>query len=149
MPAGDRRGPRSPLTPIVESVPNISEGRRRDVLDAVLAAVRRSGAVSVLDFSSDPDHNRSVLTLAGAPEAVRAAILALVAACVERIDLRSHTGAHPRMGAVDVVPIVPIRGITMQECVLLARDLLSRLLDCCHREARLKGHRDQSGFSET
>jgi len=79
--------------------------------------------VSVLDFSSDPDHNRSVLTLAGAPEAVRAAILALVAACVERIDLRSHTGAHPRMGAVDVVPIVPIRGITMQECVLLARDL--------------------------
>jgi glutamate formiminotransferase len=123
MAAGDGRGPRAPLTPIVESVPNFSEGRRREVIDAVLDAVRRSGPVSVLDFSSDPDHNRSVLTLAGAPEAIRAAILALVAACVEHIDLRTHKGAHPRMGAVDVIPLVPIRGLTMQECVALARDL--------------------------
>lgn len=123
MEAGDGRGTPAPLTPIVESVPNFSEGRRREVIDAVLEAVRKSGPVSVLDFSSDPDHNRSVLTLAGTPEAVYAASLALVAACVERIDLRVHAGAHPRMGAVDVLPLVPIRGITMQECVALARKL--------------------------
>src|SRR2546428_13548386 len=123
MGAGGVRGRRSPLTPVVESVPNFSEGRRREVIDAVLDAVRRGGPVSVLDLSSDPDHNRSVLTLAGAPQAMRAALLALVAACVERIDLRSHKGAHPRMGAVDVIPLVPIRGVTMQECVALAREL--------------------------
>ena len=123
MGAAGVRGRRSPLTPVVESVPNFSEGRRREVIDTVLDAVRRSGPVSVLDFSSDPDHNRSVLTLAGTPEAIRAASLALVAACVERIDLRAHTGAHPRMGAVDVIPLVPIRGFAMQDCVALARDL--------------------------
>ena len=123
MEAGDGPGPRAPLTPVVECVPNFSEGRRREVIDAILDAVRRSGPVSVLDFSSDSDHNRSVLTLAGSPEAIHAACLALVAACIERIDLRVHTGAHPRMGAVDVIPLVPIRGFPMQECVALARDL--------------------------
>ena len=123
MEPGDLRGLRAPLTPIVESVPNFSEGRRREVIDAVLDAVHRSGPVSILDFSSDPDHNRSVLTLAGTPEAVRAALLALVAACVERIDLRAHRGAHPRMGAVDVIPLVPIRHLAMQDCIALARDL--------------------------
>ena len=123
MEAGDGPGPRAPLTPVVECVPNFSEGRRREVIDAILDAVRRSGPVSVLDFSSDSDHNRSVLTLAGSPEVIRAACLALVAACIDRIDLRVHTGAHPRMGAVDVLPLVPIRGLAMLDCVLLARDL--------------------------
>jgi glutamate formiminotransferase len=123
MATGDGQADTAALPPIVESVPNFSEGRRREVIDAVLETVRRSGPVSVLDFSADPDHNRSVLTLAGAPAAVRAALLALVASCVERIDLRTHTGAHPRMGAVDVIPIVPIRGVTMPECAALARDL--------------------------
>ncbi|HYS05023.1 MAG TPA: glutamate formimidoyltransferase [Candidatus Dormibacteraeota bacterium] len=123
MEAGDGPGPRAPLTPVVECVPNFSEGRRREVIDAILDAVRRSGPASVLDFSSDSDHNRSVLTLAGSPEAIHAACLALVAACIERIDLRAHTGAHPRMGAVDVLPLVPIRGLAMRDCVLLARDL--------------------------
>src|SRR2546426_7022840 len=105
-----RRPPRSTLFPT---------RRSSDLLDAV----HRSGPVSVLDFSSDSDHNRSVLSLAGSPEAIRAACLALVAACIERIDLRVHTGAHPRMGAVDVLPLVPIRGLAMRDCVLLARDL--------------------------
>ncbi|OLD66517.1 MAG: glutamate formimidoyltransferase [Acidobacteria bacterium 13_1_40CM_2_68_10] len=123
MAAGDGQAHVVPLPPIIESVPNFSEGRRRDVIDAVLDVVRRSGPVSILDFSADPDHNRSVLTLAGAPPAIRAALLALVASCVERIDLRSHQGAHPRMGAVDVIPLVPIRGVRMQDCVALARDL--------------------------
>lgn len=123
MTAGEPTAARAIPPPIVESVPNFSEGRRREVIDAVLQAVRRSGPVLVLDLSSDPDHNRTVLTLAGTPRQVRAAIEALVAACVERIDLRAHRGAHPRMGAVDVVPIVPIRGVTMEECVALAREI--------------------------
>src|SRR3990167_5479425 len=94
----DRPEPPAASAPsLVESVPNFSEGRRRAVIDAILAAVRRSGPVRCLDFSSDPDHNRSVLTLAGHPDAVRAALEALVLACVERLDLRAHQGGHPRM----------------------------------------------------
>ena len=108
---------------LIETVPNISEGRRKDVIDAIVEAVRRSGPVRLLDLSSDPDHNRSVVTLAGEPEAVRSALEALVAASVERIDLRRHTGHHPRMGAVDVIPLVPIRDVGMEECVRLARSL--------------------------
>ena len=120
----DRPEPPAASAPsLVESVPNFSEGRRRAVIDAILAAVRRSGPVRCLDFSSDPDHNRSVLTLAGHPDAVRAALEALVLACVERLDLRAHQGGHPRMGAVDVIPLVPIRGVTMEDCVRMARDL--------------------------
>ena len=124
MPSGEGSGSRAGTSlPLVESVPNFSEGRRRDVIEAVVAGVRRSGPVTVLDLSSDPDHNRSVLTLAGPPEVIRTALLALVDGCVERIDLRAHTGAHPRMGAVDVIPLVPIRGLAMQDCIDLARDL--------------------------
>jgi len=106
---------------LVECVPNFSEGRRREVIEVVANAVRRSGPVRLLDLSSDPDHNRSVLTMAGDPESVRLAALALVAACVEHIDLTAHRGRHPRMGSVDVIPFVPIRGVSMQDCVALAR----------------------------
>ncbi len=123
MPAGGPDGARPAAPALIESVPNFSEGRRREVIEAILEAVRRSGPVSILDASSDADHNRSVLTLAGAPAVVRAALLALVEACVERIDLRSHRGGHPRMGAIDVIPLVPIRGAAMQDCIDLARDL--------------------------
>ncbi len=99
---------------ILECVPNFS---------AIRDAVARSGPVRILDLSSDSDHNRSVLTLAGDPAALAAAVEALVAACVERIDLNRHQGRHPRMGAVDVIPLTPIRGATMQDCVRLARSL--------------------------
>lgn len=109
--------------PIIECVPNFSEGRRADVIEAILAAVRNSGPAHILDHSSDADHNRTVLTLAGEPAAVRAAVEAMFAVCVERIDLTTHKGHHPRMGAVDVVPIVPIRGIEMKDCVALAREM--------------------------
>lgn len=108
---------------LIESVPNFSEGRRPDVIAAIVEAVRRSGPVRLLDLSSDPDHNRSVLTLAGDPASVLSALNALVAACVELIDLRGHTGHHPRMGAVDVVPLVPIRDVGMADCVGMARAL--------------------------
>jgi glutamate formiminotransferase len=108
---------------IIECVPNISEGRRAEVVSAVADAVRRSGPARLIDVSSDADHNRSVLTLAGDPGPVGAAALALVDACVERIDLREHRGGHPRMGAADVVPFVPVRGVTMEDCVRLARSV--------------------------
>jgi glutamate formiminotransferase / 5-formyltetrahydrofolate cyclo-ligase len=114
---------RRAASPLIESVPNFSEGRRAEVVSAIVESVQRSGPVSIIDLSSDADHNRSVLTLAGPPSAVRSGLEALVTACVERIDLRSHKGGHPRMGAVDVIPLVPIRGAAMQDCVALAREL--------------------------
>jgi glutamate formiminotransferase len=114
---------------IVECVPNISEGRREEVLAAVRAAVRDSGPGRLIDVSRDPDHNRAVFTIAGAPEGVRRAVEALVAVCVERIDLTRHRGRHPRMGAVDVIPFVPVRGVTMDDCVRLARQVGAAIAD--------------------
>src|SRR5512132_78517 len=109
--------------PIVESIPNVSEGRRPDVIERFAAAVRAVPGVRLLDYSSDPSHNRSVFTLVGDAAAVKAATLALFEQAVAAIDLRTHRGEHPRLGAVDVVPFVPIEGVTMQECVALARDV--------------------------
>src|SRR6185436_10153172 len=98
---------------LIESVPNISEGRRPEVVEAAVEALRACPGVRVLDVQSDADHNRSVLTLVGDASALRAAVLALFEAVVPRIDLRSHQGEHPRLGAVDVVPFVPIEGVSM------------------------------------
>jgi glutamate formiminotransferase len=102
-------------------IPNVSEGRRPDVVSALDASLRDTSGVHVLDASADADHHRSVFTLAGDGEALHQAILALFAAAIARIDLRVHAGAHPRLGAVDVVPFVPIGGTTMAECVAVAR----------------------------
>ncbi len=111
-------------TKIIESVPNFSEGRRPEVVQAIVDAVRAApGGARVLDISSDADHNRSVLTLAGEEGEVRASILRLFEAALERIDLRTHRGEHPRLGAVDVVPFVPVKGVSMADCVQLARSL--------------------------
>lgn len=107
---------------IIECIPNISEGRRQDVLEACAAAIRGAG-VSLLDVKPDPVHHRTVYTYAGAPDAVRAATLALFDTALAHIDLRQHQGEHPRMGAVDVVPFVPIEGATMADCVAMARDV--------------------------
>jgi glutamate formiminotransferase len=106
---------------LIECVPNVSEGRRADVVDALAAAVRAVDGVSLLDRSSDPAHNRSVFTVAGETEPLRKAVLALFEVAVGAIDLRSHSGAHPRLGAVDVVPFIPISDVTMADCVALAR----------------------------
>ncbi len=108
---------------IIECVPNISEGRRADVVEACVDAIRRTPGVRVLDYSSDASHNRSVLTLAGDAAPLTAAVLALYEAAVPRIDLREHRGEHPRVGAVDVVPFVPIEGVAMEACVALAREV--------------------------
>jgi glutamate formiminotransferase / formiminotetrahydrofolate cyclodeaminase len=106
---------------LVECVPNFSEGRRSEVIDAIVAEARARN-VRVLDIESDPDHNRSVLTFVGDPEAVREAALAVSAKAIELIDLNKHKGQHPRMGAVDVIPFVPISDVTMAECIQLTKD---------------------------
>lgn len=111
---------------IIECIPNISEGRRQDVLDACTSAVTATG-VKLLDVKPDASHNRTVLTFAGSPDQVRAAVLALFDTALPLIDLRTHSGEHPRMGAVDVVPFVPIEGVTMADCVAMARELGAEL----------------------
>ena len=109
--------------PIIESIPNVSEGRRPDVIERLAKAIRATPGVRLLDHSADASHNRSVFTLAGDAAAVKAATLALFDVALETIDLREHSGEHPRLGAVDVVPFVPIEDVTMAECVALARDV--------------------------
>jgi len=111
---------------IIECIPNVSEGRRTDVLDACAAAIRGAG-VHLLDVKPDASHNRTVYTFAGEPAAVRAAVLALFGAAIPAIDLRSHSGEHPRLGAVDVTPFVPIEGATMADCVALAKDVAAEV----------------------
>jgi glutamate formiminotransferase / 5-formyltetrahydrofolate cyclo-ligase len=108
---------------IIECVPNISEGRRADVVATITDGLGRIAGVRVLDIQSDPSHHRSVLTLAGAPEPLKEAVLKLFEHAVRAIDLRAHKGEHPRLGAVDVVPFIPIEGATMAECVALAREV--------------------------
>jgi glutamate formiminotransferase / 5-formyltetrahydrofolate cyclo-ligase len=108
---------------IIESVPNVSEGRRPDVIARLVDAVRSVPGVRLLDHSSDSSHNRSVLTLAGDAEPLKAATLALFEQATSAIDLRQHSGEHPRVGAVDVVPFVPIEGASMEDCVRLAKEV--------------------------
>jgi glutamate formiminotransferase / 5-formyltetrahydrofolate cyclo-ligase len=108
---------------VIECVPNISEGVDRERIDAVAGAVRATPGIRLLGVSSDPSHNRSVLTFVGDAGAIRAAVDALFAAALPRIDLTRHKGEHPRMGAVDVVPLIPIRGATVEDCVGLSREI--------------------------
>jgi len=107
---------------IIECVPNVSEGRDTRSIEAITAAVRSTPGVRLLDVSSDASHNRSVLTFVGDAPAIRAGVSALFRAALERIDLRRHEGEHPRMGAVDVVPFIPVRGSSVDECVALSRE---------------------------
>lgn len=112
---------------LVECVPNFSEGRRADVIAAIVDAMRAVPEARVLDFESDADHNRSVVTLVGPPGAVQEAAFQGIKTAAMLIDLDTHRGAHPRLGATDVVPFVPISGVTMADCVALARDLGRRV----------------------
>lgn len=115
--------------PIIECIPNVSEGRRAEVVERLASAIRQVPGVRLLDFSSDASHNRSVFTFAGDAAGVRAAVLALYEHAVPAIDLRQHSGEHPRLGAVDVVPFVPIEGVTMAECVALAKEVGAEVAD--------------------
>src|SRR5262245_1632693 len=115
--------------PVIECVPNVSEGRRMEVVNALVDAVRRTPSVRLLDYSSDTAHNRSVLTMAGDATSLKGAVVALFEAALPRIDLRQHTGEHPRLGAVDVVPFVPIADVTMDDCVRLAKETAAEVAD--------------------
>jgi glutamate formiminotransferase len=105
---------------LIECVPNFSEGRDAATVDAIVTAMAATPGAVVLDRESDADHNRSVVTLAGEPEAVASAALAGVGKALELIDLTKHSGEHPRIGATDVLPFVPVEGVPIQECVALA-----------------------------
>jgi glutamate formiminotransferase / formiminotetrahydrofolate cyclodeaminase len=117
---------------LVECVPNFSEGRRKDVIDAIAGAIRSVEGVTLLDVESNADHNRSVISFVGEPGRVKEAAFAGAEKAVELIDLNHHKGEHPRMGAVDVVPFVPISGVNMEDCVRLAKDFGRELGEKLH-----------------
>jgi len=106
---------------MIECVPNFSEGARTDVIESIAAKVRSTAGVRVLDLQSDASHNRSVLTLVGDADSLALGVLTLVGACLAAIDLRSQRGEHPRLGAVDVIPFIPLEGATLGDCSALAR----------------------------
>lgn len=108
---------------IMECVPNFSEGRDKAKVEKIADAFRGKEGVKLLDYSSDADHNRSVITVVGEPEALKTAVIDAVGRAVKLIDLTQHSGQHPRMGAVDVVPFIPIRNVTMEEAVVLSKEV--------------------------
>jgi len=114
---------------LIESVPNYSEGRRLDVVDRLAAAVSGSDGVDLIDRTSDASHNRSVLTMAGEASAVERALEATIEVAIDAIDMEHHTGEHPRIGAVDVIPFVPLGTTTLDACVVLARGFGLRIAD--------------------
>ncbi len=112
---------------LVESVPNVSEGRDQAVLSTLTVGIQSIPGVALLDLHVDPDHHRSVFTLAGEPEAMETALFNLIKQAQHFIDLHTHHGQHPRIGAVDVVPWIPLRGVTMEDCAAYAKKLSGRV----------------------
>ena len=117
---------------IVECVPNFSEERDLKKIDRIVAPFRARAGVKLLDYSNDEDHNRLVVTLVGEPEALRDAVIEAIGVAVELIDLNHHQGQHPRMGAVDVVPFIPIKNVTMDEAVSLSREVGEKVAGLYH-----------------
>jgi glutamate formiminotransferase len=115
------------VKPIVECIPNFSEGRRTDIIDAIVQAIDSVDGIKILHRTSDHDHNRSVITFVGEPSAVLRGAFGAIATASQLIDMDVHKGAHPRLGATDVVPLVPIQGITLAECALLADELAQQV----------------------
>ncbi len=114
---------------LIECVPNFSEGRDAETIRAIAEAISSVKGIGLLDHGADADHHRSVFTFAGEPEAIGEAVWRAASVAVERIDLRCHHGVHPRLGAIDVVPFVPLGSTTQQECVSLAEQTAERLWD--------------------
>jgi len=117
----------SPISNLVECVPNFSEGRNSDTVTALSRAIETVDTTCVLDRHLDPDHNRSVITFVAAPEKIVDAAVAVVARAAELIDMRAHKGEHPRLGATDVLPFIPISGVTMEDCVRFAHQAGERI----------------------
>ncbi|MBZ9685262.1 glutamate formimidoyltransferase [Clostridium estertheticum] len=111
------------MAKLVECVPNFSEGRDKQIIESIVDEVRNTENVKLLDYSSDKDHNRTVVTFVATPEDAKNAAFKLIKRASELIDMRNQQGAHPRMGATDVVPFIPIQDITTEECIELAKDL--------------------------
>jgi len=111
------------MAEIIESVPNFSEGQRKKVIDDIVSAVEAVSGIRILDVKPDADHNRTVLTIVGDGKSLKEATIALFEKAIEHIDLRKHKGEHPRMGAVDVVPFVPIKDVTTEDCVALSKEV--------------------------
>src|SRR5438067_13053554 len=107
---------------IVECVPNFSEGRRPEVIDAIVEAITSTSNVYLLGREMDMDHNRAVVTIVGSPESIGEAVIRGVETAMQHINLTRHKGEHPRIGATDVIPFVPIRGVSLAECVAIAKN---------------------------
>lgn len=112
---------------IIECVPNCSEGRNKEVIEYIADAVRAVPGVVITDYSSDESHNRSVFTIVGDPDQMAEAAFQFAKACVEKIDMTKHEGAHPRMGAVDVIPFTPVKDVSMEECIELSKKVAERI----------------------
>lgn len=115
------------MAQIIESIPNISEGRNKEVIEACVDQIRTTAGCTLLNYSSDPNHNRTVITYIGDAKGVEEASVKLAKKAVELIDLNKHTGEHPRMGCVDVMPFVPIKDATNEECVELSKAVGERI----------------------
>ena len=108
---------------LVECVPNFSEGRNKDIVEKIIDEARKIEGLKILDYSSDKDHNRTVLTMIGSPEQVKEAAIKTAKKAAELIDMSVHEGAHPRMGATDVIPFIPVSDVTIEECVEIAKEV--------------------------
>jgi glutamate formiminotransferase len=118
------------MDPLIECVPNFSEGRDNEIIEEIVQPFKETKGCGLLDYRADPDHNRLVISLVGRPDPVQDALIRAARTAVARIDLEKHQGGHPRIGAVDVIPFVPLRNMTMEACVQLAHDFGRRF----HRE---------------
>ena len=111
------------MAEIVQCVPNFSEGRRKDVVEHIVEEIRKVEGVTLLDYSSDESHNRTVVTFVGGPQEAKQAAFNAAKKAAELINMEEHQGEHPRMGATDVIPFIPISDVTMEDCVQLANEL--------------------------
>jgi len=117
------------VTKIVQCVPNFSEGRRVEVIEEIVGSIKNAKGVTLLDYSYDESHNRSVVTFIGDPDGVVEAAFKAAKTAAERIDMAEHSGGHPRMGATDVIPFIPVKGVTMEDCIELANRLGEKLAE--------------------
>ena len=117
------------MSKLIECVPNFSEGRRQDVIDKIADAISSVANVNLLHVTSDYDHNRTVMTFAGSPDGVMRAAYNAIKVASELIDMTQHSGVHPRIGATDVVPFIPLEGATMADCIAISRELGQKVAD--------------------
>ena len=117
---------------IIETVPNFSEGRNKDTIGKILSCFKGKGGVKLLDLHKDADHNRMVVTAVGEPDALKRAVIEAVGVAIKIIDMRTHRGEHPRMGAVDVVPFIPIKNVSMEDAVTLSKETAREIWERYH-----------------